>query len=123
MRHLKTESGDSISVFAHWSFAGKDDMTCSLETDSMSAKNVLLSAFVALQIADVLTTQHVLAAGGFEANPLEVWAMEHFGAWWLLAKLAPMALVAMVMTRWPPRFIVCRWAYGGRGGQQRRAGE
>ena len=72
----------------------------------MSAKIALISAFVALQVADVLTTQHVLAAGGFEANPLVAWAMDHCGAWWPLAKLAPMALVTMVMTRWRPRYIV-----------------
>jgi hypothetical protein len=72
----------------------------------MSARVVLISAFVALQVADVLTTQHVLAAGGFEANPLEVWAIEQFGTWWPLCKLAPMALVAVVMMRWPPRYIV-----------------
>jgi hypothetical protein len=76
------------------------------ETHFMSARVVLISAFVALQVADVLTTQHVLAAGGFEANPLEVWAIEYCGAWWPLAKLAPMALVAVVMTRWRPRHIV-----------------
>ena len=76
------------------------------ESDFMSAKIALISAFVALQVADILTTQHVLAAGGFEANPLGVWAIERFGAWWPLAKLAPMALVAVVMTRWPPRYIV-----------------
>jgi Domain of unknown function (DUF5658) len=72
----------------------------------MSAKVALISAFIALQVADVLTTQHVLAFGGFEANPLGAWAMDHCGAWWPLAKLAPMALVAVVMTRWPPRYIV-----------------
>jgi hypothetical protein len=72
----------------------------------MSAKIALISTFVALQVADILTTQHVLAAGGFEANPIGVWAIERFGAWWPLAKLAPMALVAVVMMRWPPRYIV-----------------
>ena len=72
----------------------------------MSAKTALISAFVALQIADVLTTQHVLAFGGFEANPFGAWAMAHCGAWWPLAKLAPMALVAVVMMRWRPRYIV-----------------
>ena len=72
----------------------------------MSAKVALISAFIALQVADVLTTQHVLAFGGFEANPLEVWAIEQFGAWWPLAKLAPMALVAVVMTRWPAHYII-----------------
>ena len=71
----------------------------------MSAKIALISAFVVLQVADVLTTQHVLAAGGFEANPLVAWAIEHRGAWWPLIKLAPMALVAVVMTRWRPRYI------------------
>ena len=72
----------------------------------MFAKIALISAFVVLQAADVLTTQHVLAAGGFEANPLIAWAMDHCGAWWPLAKLAPMALVTIVMTRWRPRYIV-----------------
>jgi hypothetical protein len=71
----------------------------------MSAKIALISAFVALQVADVLTTQHVLAAGGFEANPLVAWAMDHCGTWWPLVKLAPMALVTVVMTRWRPRYI------------------
>jgi len=71
----------------------------------MSAKIALISAFVALQVADVLTTQHVLAAGGFEANPLVAWTMDHCGAWWPLVKLAPMALVTIVMTRWRPRYI------------------
>ena len=71
----------------------------------MSVKIALISAFVALQVADVLTTQHVLAAGGFEANPLVAWTMAHCGVWWPLAKLAPMALVTVVMTRWRPRYI------------------
>jgi hypothetical protein len=84
----------------------------------MSARVVLISAFVALQIADVLTTQHVLAAGGFEANPLEVWAIEQFGAWWPLAKLAPMALVAVVMMALAATLHhPCRRPYGGCGGQ------
>jgi hypothetical protein len=72
----------------------------------MSAKIALISAFLALQVADVLTTQQVLANGGFEANPLAVWAIEHCGAWWPLAKLAPMTLAAATMTRWQPRYIV-----------------
>ena len=71
----------------------------------MSAKVALISAFIALQVADVLTTQHVLAFGGFEANPLGAWAMGHCGACGR-SPLAPMALVAVVMTRWPPRYIV-----------------
>jgi hypothetical protein len=71
----------------------------------MTARIALISAFVALQVADVLTTQHVLSSGGFEANPLEAWIIDCCGAWWPLAKLAPMALVAAVMTRWQPRHI------------------
>ena len=40
----------------------------------------LVVAFLALQVADVLTTQRVLAAGGWEGNPTMVWTMAHFGA-------------------------------------------
>ncbi len=32
--------------------------------------------------------------------------MDHCGAWWPLAKLAPMAVVTVVITRWPTRYIV-----------------
>jgi hypothetical protein len=45
-------------------------------------KVVLLAAFGALQIADVVTTQRTLSNGGWEANPIEVLAMAHLGNNW-----------------------------------------
>ena len=60
--------------------------------------------FVALQVADILSTNHVLAAGGWEANPAMVAAMSTLGAWWWLPKLVVMIGVALLMTRWRPRY-------------------
>ena len=70
-----------------------------VQTSGLSIRREQSASFVAVrQGAPGLTL--------FGANPLEVWAIERFGAWWPLAKLAPMALVAVVMMRWPPRYIV-----------------
>ena len=66
----------------------------------MKIKITLLMAFVMLQVLDVVTTQHVLAHGGFEANPVGVWTMATFGAYWPVPKLALMGLVALVLTRY-----------------------
>ena len=68
-------------------------------------KRLLLLAFVLLQIADVLTTWQVLAAGGWEANPVVVWAMTAFGSWWPVPKLAFMLACALFMTRWRTLYI------------------
>jgi Domain of unknown function (DUF5658) len=76
-------------------------------------KATLLAAFGALQIADVVTTKRVLANGGWEANPLGVWAMAHFGTLWFLPKLALMALCASYMVRWSPKSIVPLVAFIG----------
>ena len=68
-------------------------------------KRILLLAFVLLQVADVLTTRQVLAAGGWEANPAVAWAMTNFGPWWPVPKLALMIACVFVMTRWRARYV------------------
>lgn len=65
----------------------------------------LIAAFVVLQIADVATTNAVLAQGGWEANPLGAYAIEHFGPWWPAAKLTPMLVAAILMVRWDQRVV------------------
>ncbi len=69
-------------------------------------KATLLAAFGALQIADVTTTKRVLANGGWEGNPIVVWAMTHLGAYWPVAKLALMAVCMTYMIRWSPKYVV-----------------
>jgi hypothetical protein len=68
-------------------------------------KRILLLVFVVLQLADVFTTRQVLAAGGWEANPLCVWAMTIFGPWWPVPKLVLMLACALIMTRWRTRYV------------------
>jgi hypothetical protein len=68
-------------------------------------KRFLLLAFVVLQLADVFTTRQVLAAGGWEANPVAAWAMTSFGPWWPVPKLALMLACVFVMTRWRTRYV------------------
>ncbi|WP_294539678.1 DUF5658 family protein [uncultured Rhodoblastus sp.] len=68
-------------------------------------KLILLLTFVVLQVADVFTTRQVLAAGGWEANPVAAWAMTTFGPWWAVPKLALMLACVLVMTRWRTRYV------------------
>jgi len=68
-------------------------------------KPILLLTFMGLQILDVLSTELVLAKGGWESNPLGVWAIANMGAWWWLPKLAVVLVCTLVMTRWPVRYI------------------
>lgn len=68
-------------------------------------KRILLLAFVVLQVADVFTTRQVLAAGGWEANPVVSWTMTAFGPWWAVPKLALMLACVLVMTRWRTRYV------------------
>lgn len=68
-------------------------------------KVILLAVFGALQIADVMTTQRVLAGGGWEANPLGVLAMAHLGTYWPIPKLALMAACLVLMFRWKPSYV------------------
>ena len=40
---------------------------------------VLAAALVALAIGDVLTTEYILARGGYEGNPVVAWLMDMLG--------------------------------------------
>ena len=66
---------------------------------------LLLTVFGVLQIADIVTTKRVLDNGGWEANPLGVLAMSHLGPFWWVPKLALMAICAVYMVRWKPRYV------------------
>ena len=70
-----------------------------------ACKVILLAVFGALQIADVMTTQRVLAGGGWEANPLGVFAMSRLGTYWPVPKLALMAACLVLMFRWKPKHV------------------
>lgn len=48
----------------------------------------LVSLLMLLQLADVVTTNRVLARGGREANPLVWWTMRRMGRAWWMPKLA-----------------------------------
>ena len=72
-------------------------------------KPILLLIFMGLQILDVLSTNLVLANGGWEANPLGVWRIRTW-AWWWLPKLAVMLVCTLVMSRWRLRFVVAAMA-------------
>jgi hypothetical protein len=69
------------------------------------SKATLLTAFGALQVADVITTKRVLDNGGWEANPLGALTMAHIGAYWPIPKLALMAVCLACMIRWKPRHV------------------
>ena len=70
-----------------------------------------LSLLTMLQVADIVTTNHALAAGNaWEANPVIALAMVHFGAIWWLPKLAFLAFamlaVRRIRRRWPLNLVV-----------------
>ena len=69
-------------------------------------KLTLLIAFAALQIADIVTTKSVLAQGGWEANPLQLWSMAQFGDYWPVPKLIMMAICMIFMFRWNAKRVV-----------------
>jgi hypothetical protein len=71
-----------------------------------------LALFLALQIADIVTTNHALRIPGiWEANPLTAWAQAKLGAAWWLPKLTVAAYLLCVAAtflrrRWPIVFAV-----------------
>ena len=77
--------------------------------------SVLAILFI-LQVADVMTSNAVLASqvGAWEVNPVMRGAMEHFGSLWWLPKAAGVCLICfiapLVRRRWPMVLAVC---YGG----------
>jgi len=72
---------------------------------------ILWILFVALQIADVVTTDYALAVpGNWEANPIMHLSQTHLGAAWWLPKVAAIGTAAVVAPRtsrpWPILFAV-----------------
>jgi hypothetical protein len=70
-----------------------------------------LGLFIALQIADIVTTNRALTIPGiWEANPLMAWAQAELGTAWWLPKLAVAAYLCVAATfmhrRWPIVFAV-----------------
>ena len=72
---------------------------------ALKLKSALLCAFVALQVADVLTTNSFLAhASAVEGNPLMADAQASLGSWWWLSKLALVAGVTPILARGRTRY-------------------
>jgi Domain of unknown function (DUF5658) len=67
---------------------------------------VSLLAIVAtvLEMFDVLSTYHMLARGGHEANPIVAWFMQVLGDAWPLCKLPEIAVI-VIMWALVPRLI------------------
>jgi len=73
----------------------------------------LLTLFIALQVADVVTTNYALAvSGNWEVNPLMQFAQTHLGPSWWIPKIAAAGLAAAVVLhirrQWP---IACAVSY------------
>jgi hypothetical protein len=69
-------------------------------------KRVLLSAFLALQVLDVLTTIRFLANGNaVEANPVMIFAMDRLGPWWWIIKIAMVLVVVPILARGRVRYV------------------
>jgi hypothetical protein len=62
-------------------------------------KLILVFFFMALQLIDVASTNHVLKIGGHEANPLMVAAQFNLGAQWWLPKLMLAAASCLLLLR------------------------
>ena len=54
-------------------------------------------ALLAAQIADVVTTNRVLAKGGRELNPVMRWIMDKTGDQWAVVKVVLALIVAVVL--------------------------
>jgi hypothetical protein len=65
-----------------------------------------LVLFGFLQVVDVLTTDHVLARGGWEGNPLQELAQTHLGSMWWTPKAVLMLACVFVMARWKSRYVI-----------------
>src|SRR5947207_6827812 len=71
----------------------------------------LLILFIALQVADVVTTNHALAVpGNWEVNPLMEFAQAQLGPSWWIPKIVAAGLAAIVVLHirrpWPIAFAV-----------------
>jgi hypothetical protein len=72
---------------------------------------LLLALFVALQLADIVTTNHALTVPGvWELNPLMAMSQAKLGAAWWVPKLAVVTYLCLAATlmrrRWPIIFAV-----------------
>src|SRR5262245_53481123 len=72
---------------------------------------VLLILFIALQVADVVTTNHALAVpGNWEVNPLMEFVQAQLGSSWWVPKIAAAGLAAIVVSHlrrpWPIAGVV-----------------
>ena len=65
----------------------------------------MLVVLAVLQIADVWTTNRVIANGGREDNPALAWIMERLGGAWWLAKLAIAGAAVYILYRLGPQPI------------------
>lgn len=71
----------------------------------MIMKRYLILAFVALQVLDIITTQHFLSTGrGVEGNPVVILLMAHLGTWWWVGKLAMVLPTVPVLVRGRTRY-------------------
>nr|WP_209280120.1 DUF5658 family protein [Desulfobaculum xiamenense] len=59
--------------------------------------------FVALQVADVWSTNRILLRGGRELNPVVRWLMRACGRWWWVPKIviATACGVYLTLEPWP----------------------
>ena len=63
---------------------------------------------IVLEAADVISTYHMLARGGHEANPIVAWFMEVLGDAWPLCKIPEIALIGILWAFAPrPLALVC----------------
>jgi len=59
---------------------------------------------VAISVCDAFTTSHILAHGGWEANPIMAWLIGRIGEWALVLKVLATTLVALwIVGRWGDR--------------------
>jgi hypothetical protein len=68
------------------------------------AISLLPIAATGLQVLDVLSTYHMLARGGHEANPIVAWFMRALGDAWPLCKLPEIAVI-VILWAFVPRLI------------------
>ena len=68
-------------------------------------KRILIVIFVLLQVADVFTTNSVLAAGGREENPFVAAAISSCGSLWWLPKLGVALACAIILVHGRARYV------------------
>src|SRR5258708_37605009 len=89
---------------------GLEEIWHSLSASPM--KMGLFAIVVALQVADVITTNHGLMYDGiWEANPFISFLMTHFGScWWIPVKVGFILYLLMILPKirliWPLMLII-----------------